>query len=64
VRKTRHEKVEEVEDLMRWGSPPDQIARALRVTPASVARAMHREGRHDLAQPFDRLAWSRRKAAA
>lgn len=48
----------EVENLA--GESRDQVCKVLHRRPGSIARALHREGRHDLAAPFDRLAWRER----
>ena len=61
VAKIRDYYVEEVEHLLSFGVSPDQICSKLSVQPASLARALHREGRHDLASPIERLRPPRRE---
>ena len=58
--KVRHIYVEEVEALI-GSDTPEAIARRLGVKPASLARALQREGRGDLASPF--RAWAKRVEA-
>lgn len=51
----------EVEALA--GSSVREVCAALGRTPATIARALHRAGRHDLAHRFDREAWAQRRAS-
>lgn len=53
------EYVEEVEAMS--GVDPARICYALGLKPGSVAKAMYRAGRPDLAAPFNALDWHSRK---
>lgn len=53
---TPDEYLEEVEFLRSCGTSDAQIATRLGVQPGSVAKAVRRAGRPDLAAPFERLA--------
>ena len=59
--KRRDVYAEEVEDLRSYGSSPEDILTALGLKPGTLSRALYREGRADLAHPFDRIAWAQRK---
>lgn len=58
--RARHIYVEEVELLLGTDSP-ENIARRLGLKPASLARALEREGRGDIAREFS--AWKQRTRA-
>jgi hypothetical protein len=47
---------EEVEHMLSMGSSPAQAAEQLGLHPASLARALYREGRDDLARPVQNVA--------
>ena len=51
----REHVVEEVEFLLDTGESPEQIARRLGRKPGTIARALGRAGRNDLARHFYRL---------
>lgn len=61
--KVRDLYVEEVEALL-GSDTPDGIARRLGLKPASLARALQRERRNDLARHFEDRQERRRKQAA
>lgn len=46
----------ETEHLLSFGTAPAQVAAQLGIQPASLARALHRERRHDLAAVIERVA--------
>lgn len=58
--KKRDMYADEVEHLTSLGMSPHAIAKALDTTPSNLARALYREGRNDLAHPFERAAWAAR----
>jgi hypothetical protein len=60
--KTRHLLAEDVE-FMLTSDHPLRIAERVGRTPSTIARALYREGRPDLAQPFDEIEYERRKAS-
>lgn len=53
--KVRHIYVEEIEWLSSFGMRPEDIATRLCTTVDALARAMYREARPDLANPFQRV---------
>jgi hypothetical protein len=72
VAKVRDYYAAEVEHLLGYGIQPADIAQRLGINGASLARALHRERRNDLARPFwrefptdaARINRANRKAAA
>jgi hypothetical protein len=59
--KVRHNYVEDVEWLKSCGQEAAEIAIRLEKKPGTLARALYREGRPDLAAPFNALDWHSRK---
>lgn len=58
--KVRHEYVEEVE-FLRETMQPAEVCLRLGKKAGTLARALYREGRPDLAAPFNALYWSTRE---
>ena len=52
--------IEDLEWLLEEGSSHEEIANRLGFKPGTLARRLHRAGRHDLARPFDRIDGLRR----
>lgn len=52
----RLRRVAEVEESLSYGIEPRRIAADYGIKPDSLARTMHRAGRHDLAAKFTRAA--------
>lgn len=56
--------VSDVAHLLTAGESPHQVARILARKPGTLARALERAGRRDLASPFNALAWAARQERA
>jgi len=59
--KTRHLLAEDVEFMLDTDHPL-RIAERVGRKPGTIARALYREGRPDLAQPFNAIKYEDRKA--
>jgi IS30 family transposase len=59
--KIRHNYVEDVEWFKDGGMEAAEIAVRLGKKPGTLARALYREGRPDLAAPFNALSWASRQ---
>ena len=60
-RKIRDLYADEAEHLLSFGTPIPAVCKALHATPGTLARALYREHRPDLANQFERYAYHQRR---